>query len=148
MSELADAWQRALGAEQQAVFGYALAGPHLPADTGSSLARTCQSAHEALRDAARAAISAAGGSPTPPPVDYPSLYPVRDARSAHLLAIRLETTCASAWRYLYAAAAEVTAPASAARAGAQAALTASAVRATQWRLRVDPAAATVAFPGI
>jgi len=34
------------------------------------------------------------------------------------------------------------------RTAAQAALTASAVRATQWRLMVDPTAATVAFPGI
>lgn len=149
MSELADAWQRALGAEQQAVFGYALAGPQLDTSTGSQLAHTCQSAHEILRDSTSAAISAAGGAPTPPPADYPGLYPVRDARSAQLLAIRLEKASASAWRYLYAAAADSTAARStAARGGAQAALTASAVRATRWRLLVDPTTATVAFPGI
>jgi len=149
MSALIDAWQRALGTEQQAAFGYALSGPHLDKGTGSQLARTCQSAHEDLRDKAAAAITAAGDAPGPPAADYPSLYPVHDARSAQRLAIRLEKDAASAWRYLYAVAAEATgARSTAARTAAQAALTASAVRATQWRLMVDPTAATVAFPGI
>jgi hypothetical protein len=149
MSTLVDAWQQALGAEQQAAFGYALAGPHLSADTGSDLARTCQSAHETLRGQATAAIIAAGAVPTPPAADYPALYSVADARSARRLAIRLEKDAAAAWRYLYAVAAEATgAQPAAARTSAQAALTASAVRATQWRLLVDPASATVAFPGI
>jgi hypothetical protein len=148
-SGLAGAWQRALDAERQAAFGYALAGPQLGPDTGSRLAGTCQSAHEALCDAAAAAITAAGGAPDPPPADYPSLYPVRTARSARQLAIRLENDAASAWRYLYAVAAGTTgAQAAAARPAAQAALTASALRATRWRLLVTPGAATVAFPGI
>lgn len=149
MITLADAWQRALGAEQQAAFGYTLAGPHLDTDVGSQLARTCQRAHEALRDKAAAAIVAAGGAPTPPAADYPSLYPVLGARSAQRLAIRLERDAAAAWRYLYAIAAETTGTRPAvARTSAQGALTASAVRATRWRLRLNPAAATVAFPGI
>jgi hypothetical protein len=149
MSALLDAWQRALEAEQQAAFGYPLAGPHLSTDTGSDLARTCQGAHETLRDQASAAIVAAGAVPAPPAADYPTLYPVADVRSAQRLAIRLETDAAAAWRYLYAVAAGATgASPAAARTGAQAALTASAVRATEWRLLVDPASATVAFPGI
>lgn len=149
MSALTDAWQRALGAEQQAVFGYALAGPHLDPGTSRQLARTCQSEHETLRDRAVTAITAAGSVPSPPPADFPSLYPVRDPRSALRLAVRLEKDAASAWRYLYAVAADTTGAGSAAsRTAAQAALTASAVRATTWRVLVDPAAASVAFPGI
>ncbi len=149
MSALVDAWQRALGAEQQAAFGYSLAGPHLDADTSRDLARTCQSAHESLRGQATAAITAAGGVPTPPAADYPALYPVADARSAQRLAIRLENDAAAAWRYLYAVAAEATgAGPTAARTSAQDALIASAVGATRWRVLVDPARATVAFPGI
>lgn len=147
MSTITDAWQRALGAEQQAVFGYALAGPRL--DAGTNLARACQAAHEALRDQTESAIEKAGAAPAPPPADFPSLYPVPDAGAAQRLAIRLEQDAAKAWRYLYAVAAQGSgADAVAARSAAQAALTASAVRATRWRLLVDPARATVAFPGI
>lgn len=149
MSTLAEAWQQALAAEQQAVFGYPLAGPHLDSASDVELARACQSAHETLRDKAAAGTTSAGGAPNPPLADYPSLYPVGDAEAAQHLAIRLEHDAASAWRYLYAVAAAATGrQAVAARTAAQAALTASAVRATRWRLRVTPAAATVAFPGI
>jgi uncharacterized protein DUF4439 len=149
VSPLADAWQRALGAEQQAAFGYALAGPHFGTDAAAGLARDCQSAHEALRDQTAAAITQAGATPQPPAADYPALYPVSDAASANRLAVRLETDAGAAWRYLYAVAAESTGPAaSTARVAAQAALTASAVRATRWRVQINPSAATVAFPGI
>ena len=149
MTTLTDAWQRALAAEQQAVFGYALAGSHLVPGTGSDLARTCQDAHAALRDQASTAITAAGALPVPPAADYPDLYPVTDARSAQRLAARLETDAATAWRYLYAVAAEALgAPSAPARAAGQAALIASAVRATRWRAMLDPASATVPFPGI
>jgi Domain of unknown function (DUF4439) len=131
------------------VFGYGLAGPHLDPDSGSDLARACQGAHEVLEGHASTAVTAAGGVPTLPAADYPALYPVRDTHSAQRLAIRLETDAAAAWRYLYAVAAEaLDAPATAARTSAQAALIASAVRATRWRVLVDPDQATVAFPGI
>jgi hypothetical protein len=149
VSALTDAWQGALGAEQQAAFGYALAGPHFDTDASARMARTCQRAHEALRDQTAAAITRAGASPRPPAADYPALYPVRDAVAATRLAVRLETSAAAAWRYLYAVAAGSSGPgASTARTAAQAALNASAVRATRWRMQVDPGAATVAFPGL
>ena len=149
MTTLAEAWQLALAAEQQAVYGYSLVGPHLATASDSDLARNCQTAHETLRDKTATAITASGGAPQPPLPDYPSLYPVPDAKSARKLAIRLEQNAASAWRYLYAVAATASGrqPA-AARTAAQAALIASAVRATRWRRIVDPASATVAFPGI
>ena len=44
------AWQAALAAEHQAVFGYALLGPRLAPDE-LALAVYCSDAHEMLRDA-------------------------------------------------------------------------------------------------
>ena len=112
------------------------------------------------------AISAAGHVPVAPQADYPQLYPVRGAADALALAVRLEDGCAAAWRYLYLQAA-TPAPGTptpgtptpgtptpgrptpgSLRATAQDALTASAVRATQWRAITTPTSATVAFPGI
>jgi hypothetical protein len=141
MSPLRSAWQAALAAEQQAVFGYGLLGPRLAA-ADRQLAVTCSDAHETLRDRTEAALAAAGLTPAPPLADYPALYPVPDAAAARALAVRLEDGCAAAWRYLYLQAASTPgARAERLRPAAQAALTASAVRAAQWRR------ATVAFPG-
>ena len=148
MSKLTSAWQAALVAEHEAVFGYALLGPRL---TGSQqqLAVACSNAHESLRGSTEVAMTRAGLTPVPPQADYPALYPVTDAAGARRLAARLEQTCASAWRFLYAqAAANRGHAADERRAEAQAALTASAVRATRWRLLIDPKDATTAFPGI
>ena len=148
MSGLVNAWQAALAAEHQAAFGYGLLGPRL-SGSQQTLAITCSDAHEALRDATQIAITTAGRTPVPPLADYPALYPVPDAKAARLLAVRLEDGCAAAWRYLYAQAARTSsASANALRRSAQPALTASAVRATQWRLITSPGHATTAFPGI
>ena len=144
-----DAWQAALAAEQRAAFGYGLLGAHLHGSPYLALAVSCSDAHEALRDRTAEAIAAAGLTPAAPAADYPDLYPVTSAAQASALAPRLEDDCAAAWRYLYAVAAGSTDPrATALRTGAQSALTASAVRATRWRKSLDPAAATVAFPGL
>jgi hypothetical protein len=83
-----------------------------------------------------------------PAPDYPALYPVGDEVAARVLAVRLETACAAAWRYLYAVAASTQSVDPSLRAEAQAALTASAVRATRWRVRSATTPATVAFPGL
>ncbi len=148
MTALGDAWQAALAAEQQAAFGYPLLGPQL-GGADRDLARGCQAAHEALRDATAAGIAAGGLTPVAPLGDYPALYPVAGARAAQTLAIRLEDACAAAWRYLYAEAAQNgDPPATARRREAQHGLTASAVRATQWRRAAGHTRATVAFPGI
>jgi hypothetical protein len=56
--------------------------------------------------------------------------------------------CASAWRYLLAAAAIESGSLPTVRVAAQSALTASAVRAVSWRAVIDPSAPTEAFPGI
>jgi hypothetical protein len=148
-SALRDAWQAALAAEQRAAFGYGLLGARLHGSAQLPLAISCSDAHEALRDETEQAIAAAGLTPVSPAADYPDLYPVDTAAQAAGLAVRLEDGCATAWRYLYAAAAEASgARATALRPMAQRALTAGAVRATQWRKLTDPARATVAFPGL
>jgi hypothetical protein len=139
------AWQAALAAEHQAVFGYGLLGPRLRGGQ-LTLATSFAAAHEDLRDATEAAMADSGLRPVPPRADYPALYPVRNAGQARALAVRLENECAAAWRYLYAQSA--LAGVTARMAQAQAALTASAVRATQWRVLVTPTDATRPFPGV
>ena len=145
MTDLDAAWQAALAAEHEAVFGYGLLGPRL---TGPdrSFAASCANAHVQLRNATSAALVSAGLTPVAPLADYPALYPVPNAGAARRLAVRLEERSAAAWRYLYAQAAFAGATARIAQ--AQAALTASAVRATQWRVLINPADATRPFPGI
>jgi len=142
VSSLVTAWQAALAAEYQAVFGYELLGPHAGAE--ASLATADQGAHERLRDATAAALLAAGAVPVAPAADYPALYPVGDQAAARRLALRLEESCADAWRYLLL----VAAPHSSARRTAQENLTASAVRAVHWRRLVDPQHPATAFPGL
>ena len=139
------AWQDALAAEQQAAFGYALLGPHLPADR-QDLARSHQAVHEQLRDATAAAIEAAGARPVAALGDYPALYGIAPLT----LAPRLEDDCAAAWRYFYAAMAmAATSPGTwrTLRTSAQRGLTSSALRATRWRLLSGARPPVVAFPG-
>ncbi len=135
------AWQVALAAEQQAAFGYALLGPHLPADR-QDLARSCQALHEQLRDDTADAIAAAGATPQAALGDYPALYSVAPLE----LAPQLEDDCAAAWRFYYAALAAGGGSA-AQRSIAQRGLTDSAVRATRWRLLSGKGQPVVAFPG-
>ncbi len=156
MSAVLTVWQNALGAEYAAVFGYGVLGPQLSEGTSPTLARACQQAHRALSEQTAERLTAAGQSPAAAQVDYPLPFPVDDERSALQYAIRLETAAASAWRYLIAVAADPHADqadlaarqAQTIRGSAQDALTASAVRAMQWRRRGTPAKSTVPFPGI
>jgi hypothetical protein len=145
---LDDAWQAALAAEHQALFGYGVLGPHL-SGSDAQLAYACVAAHETLRNATTAAIGAVGLTPVTSLADYPSLYPVTGDPSARRLAIRLEDECAAAWRFLYLQAAlQVSARATVLRRRAQAGLTDSAVRAARWRVLVEPARAATPFPGL
>jgi len=149
VTALITAWQAALAAEHAAVAGYDVLGPRLD-PSRSALARADQQAHRDRRDATSTALIAAGQTPTPAQPDYPLPFAVTDAVTAHRFALDLESACAAAWRYLIAVAAAQNAqvPTPSLRTDAQTALTASAVRATQWRRLVDPAKPTVAFPGI
>ncbi len=156
MSSVLTAWQNALGAEYAAVFGYGVLGPQLRKGASPSLARACQQAHRGLGEQTAERLTAAGQSPAAAQVDYPLPFPVDDELSARQYAIRLETAAASAWRYLIAVAADPHADRAdlearhvqAVRESAQDALTASAVRAMQWRRLGTPAKSTVPFPGI
>jgi hypothetical protein len=149
VSALVDAWQAALSAEEQAVYGYGLLGPYVSGAAHVALAHTCLAAHEGLRDDIVSAMTTAEQNPADPPADYPLLYPVSVGPAAAQLAVRLEQDAATAWRYLYVAASKSRgATATMLRTAAQAALIASAVRAVQWRQTVAPTAATVPFPGI
>jgi hypothetical protein len=142
MTAVDAAWQAALAAEHRAVFGYGLLGAQLHHSPRLALAIRCSDAHEALRDTTESAMVAARLTPVPPAADYPDLYPVTTAAQAAALAVRLEDGCAAAWRFLYAATAAPGGRSPAVRAAAQTALTASAVRAVQWRQ------APVPFPGL
>jgi hypothetical protein len=155
MTSVAQAWQQALATEYAAVFGYGILGPRLDSAASVTLGRAGEQAHRDLGERTAGDLSAAGHAPVAPAADYPLPYPVADDLSAKHFAIRLESGCASAWRYLISvAASDVGGPGSDAdqlrtlRAVAQAALTASAVRAMHWRQLIDPAKATVPFPGI
>ena len=148
MTALIDTWQAALAAEHAAVAGYDVIGPRV-AGAQVALARTDQQAHRDLRDATSAALTAAGQAPVAARPGYPLPFAVTDGVTAGRFAISLESACAAAWRYLIAVTASPTSrPIPTLRADAQTALTASAVRATQWRQVVDPARPTVPFPGI
>lgn len=147
MSPLSLAWQAALAAEHRAVFGYGVLGPHL-AGTDQTLAIACSDAHEQLRDRTEVDLQAAQLTPVAAAPDYPDLYPVTSPIAARRLAVRLEDGCATAWRYLYLQAAAPGEAHARLRASAQSALTAAAVRAAKWRVRLAPSAATEPFPGI
>jgi hypothetical protein len=143
------AWQQALAAENEAVFGYGVLGPRLTTAAAVALAHTCQDEHDALRAATEATLAGRGQQPVAPPADYPDLAPVATPGAAAALATTLEQRAASAWRRAYAAAAMPGATDVAAlRVQAQSALSASAVRATRWRMLAGAPAPTVAFPGI
>ena len=161
MTDLGDAWQSALAAEQRARFGYGLLGPRLGGAAAGS-ARTAQAAHEQLIADTGTAMAAAGITPAAPAADYPDLYPVDSAGAAVRLALRLEEGAAAAWRFAYATAAGTESvsvphssgaaapaePARSVRTLAQRALIDSAVRATQWRLTGHLGTPSIPFPGI
>jgi hypothetical protein len=152
---LIEAWQGALAAEQQAVFGYSLLGPHLPIPDQAQAAAS-QAAHEQVRDAVSAAMLTVEINPVAPAADYPSLYPVHTSAQALALAPRLEDECGVAWRVLYLASALDPAAAvkadlpdvPARRREAQVGLTAAAVAAARWRKIAGVVPASRPFPGI
>ena len=148
MTSVIAAWQAALAAEHRAAFGYGVLGPRLHG-ADLSLAIAFSDAHEQLRDRTEDALVAAGATPVQPLADYPDVYSATSTPTARAVAVRLEDGCAAAWRYAYFAASSTASTlATQVRATAQQSLSASALRATKWRLIIDPAQATVAFPGI
>ncbi len=141
MSDPVEAMQAALAAEHAVVFGYAVAGARL-AGADLAAARAADTAHRDRRDALAAAVRRRGADPVTPEPAYRLPFPVTGGPAALRLAAALEDGAAAAWRYLVAAADD-----SDLRRTAVSALTDAAVRASRWRLRYDPAHATVPFPG-
>ena len=138
------ALQLALGAEHAAIFGYAALGPWLPTAQATRAHRD-EAAHRAARDALIVTVAAGGQTPMPSAGSYAVPSKLDSAASARRYALSLETTCCQQWRYVVAVGAGA-APAVVVDAVRN--LTASAVRATQWRTALTPSAPTTAFPGI
>ncbi len=145
------AWQAAIGAEQLAGYGYGAVGPRLSGGPHIALARTCELAHLALAATVQQLIAAPAPTDTAPPGNFQLPLVPSDDASAQQLAIRLEMACASAWRYVLAQLSEQLGSGAdpvAAWTAATTALSASAVRAVQWRKLGNPDAASIAFPGV
>lgn len=144
-SALVAALQSALAAEQRAYFGYGLLGPRVGA-AHTAHTHDYQAAHAARRDRLTADLTARHASPADPQADYGLATPASPVQAAHLAA-QLEDGCAAAWRYVYSVAATGGPALTSERAGAQRALTDSAVRATRWRIAAGDPVATQPFPG-
>jgi hypothetical protein len=147
---LVAAWQQSLAAEHAAIFGYGLVGAHAGAAIAVGLVQTCAADHEVVRDRAWTQLRVAGITPVTGRASYPLPFAVTDAPSAWRYAVTLEQNAATAWRYLLAQAL-ATAPSAATtplRTTGLTELTAAARRALRWRALIDPATATVPFPGL
>jgi hypothetical protein len=137
-----EALQGALAAEHAAVWVYGMAG----AFVSGELARRVDegaAAHQAQRDATERMLIGAGALPVPSEPGYLTPEPVTDANSALRLVITAETDAAAAWRSVVERSqADVDL-----RGAALEALTATAVRATRWRVAANATPRTVPFPG-
>ncbi|WP_205629575.1 ferritin-like domain-containing protein [Jiangella muralis] len=83
-----EAAQAALAGEHACVYGYGVAGAHLPDDASAALAAL--TSHRARRDALTALIAAAGAEPVAAEPGYALPSPVTDEASALALGVLLE----------------------------------------------------------
>ncbi len=97
-----DAAQAALAGEHACVYGYGVAGAHLP--DGGEPARRALGAHRHQRDALAAAIRAAGAEPVAAEPGYTLPEPVADDAAARRLAVTMEQRLAALYADLVAAA--------------------------------------------
>jgi hypothetical protein len=94
MSE-ADTWQKALAAEQQAVFGFGIVGGQLgPSD---ELAHAALDTHRQRAADCESALRALGDDPDPGPAAFTPDHPVKTDDQARALATQLEQGCSSAY---------------------------------------------------
>ena len=141
------ALQAALQAEHRAIYVYAALGPQL-GPTDAVAARANETAHRAQRDRTSMFLRGVGVVPASSAISY--VVPAAPTvAAAQRFARTVENAAASAWRYVIAEAATAapTARIASVRANALTALTACAVRALRWSLRIDPTHPTVPFPG-
>jgi hypothetical protein len=150
VSMIVQTWQRAYSTEVDAINGYGALGPHLSGAPVTQFARECQQAHQDRAQQAEIDIAASGTPLLPGDGSYQLPFPVLDSDSAQRLALQLEESTGSAWRYVLAVIADLPQSAGSAawRTAALAAMTESAVHAVQWRKLLTPAQASVPFPGI
>jgi hypothetical protein len=149
-SMIVQAWQRAYGAEVDAIYGYGALGPHLAGVPVTQIARECQQDHRDRAQQAAIEIAASGALLLAGDGGYQLPFPVADSQSAQQLALQLEESTGAAWRYVLAVIADLPPSAGSAswRTAAVAAMTQSAVNAVQWRRLLTPARASVPFPGL
>ncbi len=126
------------------MYGYGVLGPRLTDATQIAAAHADESAHRALVETDAETLAATGLTPAAPLASYPLPWALTDAVAAARLAVRLEESTGSAWRFLVAS----SPPASQLRSLGISRLADSAVRAVRWRRIVAPAAPSTAFPGI
>jgi hypothetical protein len=130
------ALQKALAAEQAAIYGYGVVGARLSQGSAEQAAATTDwVAHMRARDRLSALITARGATPVPAAVAYELPEPVRTAAAAKALAATMEDRVAQA--YL----AVVALPVSSLRSFGAEQVRAAALRAQAWRGSVQ------AFPG-
>lgn len=138
----ADAIQKALSAEQAAIWIYGLATAYLPAEYGNAL-RDGTAEHVQRRDLCEQALTAAGVTPADPEPAYVPPTPVTDAPSAMAVIATAEGDATSAWLGVVGAAGE---PGLRTLAGE--ALIATVRRATPWRVEAGTKPPVPALPGI
>jgi Domain of unknown function (DUF4439) len=135
MTGAVTALQRALAAEQAAVYGYGVIGAHL---TGAQLRAATGDwiAHQVARDQLEALLRARGAQPGAAAVGYRLPTPVRTAAEAQSLAVLLEDRVTAAYLGLVALGERRLRVLGARR------VRQSALRAASWR------GTTIAFPGL
>ena len=129
------ALQKALDAENAAVYGYGAVGAHLTGARQKAAVRDWV-AHETARDTLAAMITALGAEPVAAAAAYQLPFPVHTEQAAVMLAALLEDRVATAYLGLVALS-----DARLRMFGARA-LQSAALRATSWRGQ------TLAFPGL
>jgi hypothetical protein len=90
------ALQRALAAENAAIYGYGVAGAYLTG-TRRATATTCWNDHRSAADKLAAMLRARGAQPAAADAAYKIPFPVRDARQAAALAAFLEDGVTAAY---------------------------------------------------
>jgi hypothetical protein len=136
------ALQEVLAAEHAAVWGYGVVGDALPAAQRSEAA-TAEEAHRDSRDAVAELLDGRRADPVPAKAGYAVPFPVRTARDAAALAVRLEDGTSRAWVRLLDQAVQRST-----RQLAVDGVAACELRAVGWRLAAGQNPPTTAFPGL
>lgn len=136
-----EALTKAADTENAAIFTYGVITAFVAAARRTTVAEYV-AAHRSARDAVDAAITSRGGNPPPAAAGYTLPLEVTDSVSAVRAALAAEVDCTTAYRSLL----EQADDEQARRLGIDG-LTASALRAANWRVVLGQRPATVAFPG-